>query len=133
MERSAEFYTALGWKRVPTNEKIVVYDLIGQTLGLYPKAKLCEDIGIPVGEAASGNGFSGITMGYNVREKKEVDEVLDKVDKAGGRILKKASDAFWGGYHGYFADFDGHIWEVAFNPYSPLHADGAFRWKGYKE
>ncbi len=59
MERSAKFYTALGWKRVPTNEEIVVYDLIGQSLGLYPKAKLCEDIGIPVGEAASGNGFSG--------------------------------------------------------------------------
>ena len=50
---------------------------------------------------------------------------------AGARILIPAHDVFWGGYIGYFADPDGHVWEIAWNPFSALGPDGAFRWNGY--
>lgn len=131
VQTSARFYDALGWQRAtgPDDpEEVVAYNLIGQTLGLYSKAMLAEDLGIP--EDAIG-GFSGMTLAYNVATKEEVAPVLELAVQAGGRILKPAGEIFWGGYIGYFYDPDGHVWEVAFNPYSPLGEDGAFRWGGY--
>lgn len=127
MEVSTAFYDALGWTRVETQDGVVAYDLIGATLGLYPLAALAEDIGIDVAELGTGRA----TLGYNCREKVEVEQVLDAVRALGGRVLKPAADVFWGGHHGYFADPDGHIWEVAHNPFSPLSPEGAFRWNGY--
>ncbi|MEM9579580.1 MAG: VOC family protein [Pseudomonadota bacterium] len=125
---SAEFYDALGWVRVQTQDGVVAYDLIGATLGLYPLAALAEDIGVDLSELGAGR----MTLGYNCREKPEVAEVLSRVEVAGGKVLKAAADVFWGGHHGYFADPDGHIWEVAHNPFSPLReGDGAFRWNGF--
>ncbi len=124
----AAFYHALGWQRVETQDGIVAYDLIGQTLGIYPLEKLAEDIGIDIDLLGRG----AMTLGYNVREKGQVSDVLGKVEAAGGRILKPAGDVFWGGHHGYFEDPEGHIWEVAHNPFSPLRDDGAFRWNGYR-
>lgn len=126
-DQLAAFYDALGWARVETQDGVVAYDLIGQTLGLYPLEKLAEDIGVPV--EALGRGAS--TLGYNVREKAEVAQILDLVTPAGGTVLKPATDVFWGGHHGYFQDPEGHIWEVAHNPFSPLSEAGAFRWNGY--
>lgn len=127
MERSSSFYDALGWHRVETQDGVVAYDLIGSTLGLYPRAALAEDIGLEIAELGAGRS----TLGYNCREKAEVAEVLAAAEAAGARILKPAADVFWGGHHGYFADPDGHIWEVAHNPFSALSDDGAFRWNGY--
>lgn len=128
MERAAAFYGALGWTQVETSDGVVAFDLVGQTLGLYPLDKLAEDIGVDVAQL----GHGGMTLGYNVRERDEVDAVLANVEKAGGTVLKPAQEVFWGGYHGYFSDPEGHIWEVAHNPFSPLRAeDGAFRWNGF--
>ncbi|WP_293449789.1 VOC family protein [Planktotalea sp.] len=127
MDRSAAFYDALGWSRVDTEDGVIAYDLLGQTLGLYPLDSLAEDIGIPVAELGAGRS----TLGYNCREKLQVAEVMSAAEQAGARILKAATGVFWGGHHGYFADPDGHIWEIAHNPFSPLRAeDGAFRWNG---
>lgn len=126
-DKLSGFYDALGWTRVETQDGVVAYDLIGQTLGLYPLEKLAEDIGVPVD--ALGVGAS--TLGYNAREKSEVAQILDLVAAAGGIVLKPAADVFWGGHHGYFKDPEGHIWEVAYNPFSPLSEAGAFRWNGY--
>ena len=123
----AAFYDGLGWQQVETQDGVVAYDLIGQTLGLYPMEKLAEDIGVPV--EALGAGAS--TLGCNVRERAEVAAVLDRVEAAGGKVLKAAEEVYWGGHHGYFADPEGHIWEVAHNPFSPLAEDGSFRWNGY--
>jgi len=123
----AAFYDALGWQRVETQDGVVAYDLIGQTLGLYPLEKLAEDIGVPVDTLGRG----AATLGYNVRDKADVAAILDRVEAAGGRVLKPAADVFWGGHHGYFADPEGHVWEVAHNPFSPLSDAGAFRWNGY--
>ncbi|WP_283425468.1 VOC family protein [Shimia sagamensis] len=131
VQASARFYDGLGWQRAtgPDDpDEVVAYNLPGQTLGLYSKSMLAKDLGIP--EEAIG-GFSGVTLSYNVRSKNEVAPVLDLVVRAGGRILKPASEIFWGGYIGYFCDPDGHVWEVAHNPFSPLDKDGAFRWGGY--
>jgi len=125
--RSAGFYESLGWCRVDSPDGVVVFDLLGQTLGLYPRENLANDLGL---DPAQIGGFLGITLGYNVREKPEVAAILAKVEPAGGRVLKPASDVFWGGHHGFFTDPDAHVWEVAFNPFSPLAANGAFQWNG---
>lgn len=127
VDRLAAFYDALGWQRVETSDGVIAYDLIGQTLGLYPLEKLAEDIGV----SASDLGHGALTLGYNVREKEDVAVLLDKVALAGGTVLKPAAGVFWGGHHGYFRDPEGHIWEVAHNPFSPLDSNGAFRWNGY--
>ncbi|GFE51415.1 glyoxalase [Roseobacter cerasinus] len=124
----AAFYDALGWVRTPSPDGVIAYDLIGQTLGLYPLDKLAEDMGLSVSDL----GYGACTFGYNVRDKSEVAPLLQRAEAAGGRILKPAQDVFWGGHHGYFADPEGHIWEIAHNPFSPLREeDGAFRWLGY--
>ena len=67
-------------------------------------------------EAQSGGGFRGVTIAYNTRTKEEVDEVMKLAVRSGGRAMRPAAEAFWGGYAGYFADPDGHLWEVAWNP-----------------
>lgn len=128
MDASATFYEALGWTRVESPDGVIAFDLIGQTLGLYPKAALADELGI---EAADIGGFSGISMGHNVPNKDDVAPLLERAKLAGGRIVKPAQDVFWGGHHGYFADVDGHIWEVAHNPFSTLGPNGEFRWLGY--
>jgi len=127
MAGMAAFYTALGWRRVEAEEGIIAFDLIGQTLALYPLEKLAEDIGMPLADLGRG----AVTLGYNVRNKAEVAPLLARAQAAGGRILKPAADVFWGGHHGYFADPEGTIWEVAHNPFAPLAEDGGFRWNGH--
>lgn len=128
LEVSAGFYEALGWTRVDSPDGVIAFDLIGQTLGLYPKTGLAEELGVDVKDIG---GFSGVTLAHNVANKQDVALLLAKVAAAGGKVLKPAQDVFWGGHHGYFADLDGHIWEVAHNPFSALREDGAFRWNGY--
>ncbi|MGJ8604325.1 MAG: VOC family protein [Marivita sp.] len=127
-DKAAAFYDALGWARVETQDGVIAYDLLGQTLGLYPLAKLAEDIGIDMAQL----GHGAMTLGYNTRDRGGVDHVMGRVEAAGGTVLKPAQEVFWGGYHGYFRDPEGHIWEVAHNPFSPLRdGDGAFCWNGY--
>ncbi len=122
----AAFYEALGWARVDSPDGVIAFDLIGQTLGLYPLEALAEDIGVPVGDLGRG----AMTLAHNLRNKADVAPLLARAEAAGARVLKPASDVFWGGHHGYFADPEGHIWEVAWNPFSPLGRDGAFQWNG---
>lgn len=127
MDRAAAFYESLGWTRVKTDDGIVVFDLLGQTLGLYPKADLARDMGLDPGEIG---GFSGVTLAHNVREKDEVAQIVVLAREAGARVLKEPHDVFWGGHIAYFADPDGHVWEIAHNPFSPPGPDGAFQWNG---
>lgn len=128
MNLSASFYEALGWTRVESPDGVIAFDLIGQTLGLYPKAGLAEELGL---DLADIGGFSGMTLAHNVANKTDVAPLLARAEAAGGRILKPAQDVFWGGHHGYFADIDGHVWEIAHNPFSKLGPNGEFRWLGY--
>jgi uncharacterized protein len=127
IEAAAAFYETLGWQRVPAQEGVIAFDLIGQTLGLYPLEDLARDMGLPVADL----GHGAITLAYNVRDKPEVAEVLAAAQAAGATILKPAHDVFWGGHIGYFRAPDGAIWEIAFNPFAPLSPEGAFRWNGF--
>ncbi len=128
LERSARFYEALGWEREASPDGVIAFNLLGQTLGLYPLDKLAEDIGVPVDSLKPGG--STVTLAHNVRSPEEVAQLLAAAEAAGGKLLKPAQDVFWGGHHGYFADPDGHFWEIAYNPFSPLGGDGAFQWGG---
>jgi catechol 2,3-dioxygenase-like lactoylglutathione lyase family enzyme len=112
VEQSLRFYEALGWKRGNDNPSVVFFQLPGMILALWSRTSLAEDAGL----APNERGFGGITLAYNARSKAEVDTVLAEAEHAGARILKPAKEAFWGGYTGYFADPDGHPWEVAWNP-----------------
>ncbi len=128
LERSAHFYAALGWRCIETKgEDIVTFDLLGQVLGLYPRQRLAQDLGVCVDTL----GHGAMTLGHNVRNTEQVDLLMAKAVAAGAEIVKQASEVFWGGYGGYFRDPDGHIWEVSYNPFSKLGPDGAFRWNGY--
>lgn len=128
VEKLARFYESLGWERVEGTDGMVVFDLIGQTLGLYSLEALAQEIGVP--EETLGRG--AMALAHNVPSKEEVAEVLHRVEAAGAKVLKKAQDVVWGGHHGYFSDPEGHIWEVAWNPHSPLGPKGEFQWKGAK-
>lgn len=128
LERAAQFYEALGWARVKTDDEgIVAFDLLSQVLGLYPLAKLAEDTGISEAELGTG----AITLSHNVGDRATVDALMERAKSAGAEIVKPAHAVFWGGYGGYFRDPDGHVWEVAQNPFSTLGPNGEFRWGGY--
>jgi catechol 2,3-dioxygenase-like lactoylglutathione lyase family enzyme len=114
-ERSLRFYRdGLGWQpSSASQDDVAFFPLGGVVLGLYPREKLAEDAHV----SATGSGFSGITLAHNTKSQEEVDEVLQTVERLGATIVKKAENVFWGGYSGYFADPDGHLWEVAWNPF----------------
>lgn len=119
--RSRAFYERLGWRASSaSNASVAFFQLNGMALGLYGRAALAEDAHLP----AAGHGFSGITLAQNQRDKAGVDAVIAEAAAAGGTVLKPAQDVFWGGYSGYFADPDGHVWEVAWNPYFELLPNG---------
>jgi catechol 2,3-dioxygenase-like lactoylglutathione lyase family enzyme len=117
LERSTAFYRdGLGFPVFGDFSGITFFKLNGTWLTLFPREELALDAGID----AAGQGFGGITLAHNVGSKKEVDTVLKEAKAAGARIVKAARGADWGGYSGYFADPDGYLWEVAWNPHIDL-------------
>ncbi len=128
LAKARAFYDALGWKIASEDEaeNIVCYNLNNMALALYPWDKLAEDAQVPV----ERSGYSAMTIAYNVTSECDVDTILAESEKAGGTIIKPGQKVFWGGYSGYFADPDGHLWEVAFNPFSSLGPNGEFQWGG---
>lgn len=95
------------------DDAIAIFTTTGTRLALYPLEKLAQDVGPHV---KPSKGFSGFTLGHNVRNKQEVADVLAFAEKAGGKIVKPAQDVFWGGHSGYFSDPDGYYWEVVWAP-----------------
>ena len=121
LDRSRRFYEEeLGWRRGNSHQEVVFFQLHGAVLALFGRESLAADVGVP----AEANGFSGVTLAYNARSKADADAVLAEAARAGARIVKPAQDVFWGGYSGYFADPDGHLWEVAWNPEWTLTPEG---------
>ena len=114
-KRSLNFYkNGLRWETSATIEDdIAFFPLGGVILALYPKTQLALDANV----GARGTGFSGITLAHNAKSEKEVDEVFQTIAKLGAEVIKKPQKVFWGGYSGYFADPDGYLWEVAYNPH----------------
>ena len=144
LKRSLVFYRdGLGFPTHDYKEEmgIVFFKLEGTWLSLYPKEKLAEDLAdtenptgsqdeqdsknllSPQGERIKVRGGkieSSVTLAHNVKSKEEVDAVVQLAVTAGAKLIKQPQEAFWGGYSGYFADPDGHLWEVAWNPFMDL-------------
>ena len=119
--RSREFYEALGWTASSASTpEMAFFQGNGLALALYGRAALAEDAEIE----DRPSGFSGITLAYNGRSEAEVDEVFAAAVKAGAQAVKIPRRTVWGGYSGYFADPDWHLWEVAFNPSFALDEAG---------
>ncbi len=121
LARSRAFYEALGWQGQEVEETFFV-QAGNSAVVLWSRAKLADDAGI---RDAAGDGFGGIALAHNVRSREEVDEIMAVAGAAGATITKPAAETFYGGYAGYFADPDGHLWEVAHNPGFTLAADGS--------
>ena len=125
LARAKQFYIdGLGWTAVdqPADE-ICFFQMPGIAFSLYPLDKLAEDIGTdPLSSVSRG----AVTLAHNTRDEAETDAVLAKATAAGAELVKAAEKVFWGGYSGYFADLDGHLWEVAYNPFATIEADGSF-------
>ena len=117
LERSIQFYRdGLGLPMMDGPDGIAFFETRGTRLSLYPRESLAEDATVP----AEGSGFQGFALAHNVRSTDDVDRVLEQAVKAGARLLKPGQKVFWGGYSGYFADPDGFLWEVAWNPHLSL-------------
>ncbi|MFN7250452.1 MAG: VOC family protein [Anaerobacillus sp.] len=116
IEKSLHFYRdGLGFQTSvdEENPSIVFFTNRGTRLALYPRVELAKDINEEA-PPEEGNGFSGITLAYNAKSEAEVNEIIQKAEIAGGKIVKKPQRVFWGGYSGYFTDPDGYYWEVAY-------------------
>ncbi len=114
LQRSARFYeTGLGWPRLETPPGVVFFNLNGTWLGLSERDSLARDAGV----APEGSGYAGFSLAHNVHTEGEVDAVMHEAVTAGAGLVKAPTRADWGGYHGYFSDPDGHLWEVAHNPF----------------
>ncbi len=119
--RARAFYEALGWRASAASQpEIAFFQGNGFALALFGREALAEDAGV----AASPSGFAAITLAHNGRSKEEVDAVYRHALSVGAKPVKAPQDTAWGGYSGYFADPDGHLWEVAWNPFFPLDERG---------
>lgn len=117
MERAIQFYEGLGWKKSAASvESLAVFPLGGITLCLHPRHELAKDAQLPNGKPE----FAGLTLSFNAKSEAEVDEVMREVAGLGASIIKPAQKVYWGGYSGYFKDLDGHVIEVAYNPFWPF-------------
>ena len=114
LDRAIRFYEeGLGLPRMPMEADVAFFPLDGTWLALYSREALATDATV----SPEGSGFEGIALAHNVHTREDVDQVIEQAVAAGGTLVKSAQDAVWGGYSGYFADPDGHLWEVAWNPH----------------
>jgi len=125
LQKSKKFYkNALGWE--PANgsdENIVFFNQGGIVVALYPIHKLAKDAGI----SAERSGFSGVTLAINQDSKAAVTATFNKAVKNGAQVLVKPRDTFWGGFDAYFADPDGHAWEIAWAPFWEFDEQGSLK------
>lgn len=99
-----------------SNDNVAFYDTGGTWLGLFPTEELAKDATV----SAEGSGFKKVTLAHNEPSKEAVDTVFAELKERGVKIVKEPVEVFWGGYSGYFADPDDHLWEVAYNPFMDL-------------
>lgn len=122
LARARAFYAALGWTEASqSQEAVAFFQLHGAVLGLFGLEDLAADQGRPGAKLGTG----AVTLAQNFPTEAEVDAAWAAAVKAGAIALKRPEKVFWGGYSGYWADPDGHVWEVAMNPFWPLADDGS--------
>lgn len=120
LARARTFYERLGWQGQEL-EQTVFFQAGGMVVVLWGRDKLADDAGLT---NKSTDGFGGIALAQNVRSRADVDAALAEAANAGARITQPARQTFYGGYAGHFADPDGHVWEIAYNPGFTLNPDG---------
>ena len=121
LERSTAFYHSLGWAKSPASMPVITFfEMQGSMFGLYEWSSLADDAQVP----AEGSGFRGVTLAMNLSSVADVDEVFAEWVSAGATPKVEPHTAFWGGYSSYVADPDGHLWELAHNPYATIDDDG---------
>ena len=119
---SRAFYARLGWdEHGQSQEGIAFYQMHGAVLALFDRKDLAQD----QGRAGVALGTGAMTLAQNFPTTEAVDAAFAQALAAGGTALKAPEKVFWGGYSGYWADPDGHVWEVAMNPFWPLATDGS--------
>ena len=121
LDRAKAFYGALGWVPTEQQDGVVFYQINGLVLGLFGRAALAKDQGRPAAKLGTG----AMTLAQNFSTKEDVDAAFALAIRSGAKVLKLPEEVFWGGYSGYYADPDGHVWEVAFNPFWTLSEDGS--------
>lgn len=118
---STAFYESLGWQKSASSmDTITFFQLEGSVLGLYERGALADDAQVPV----DGSGFRGVTFALNLASEADVDTAFAEFVAAGATAQVEPHTAFWGGYSSYVADPDGHLWELAYNPYWEIGPDG---------
>jgi len=116
LDRAVRFYEqGRGLCRLKTPSSVAFFEMGKTWLALWARESLADDAGVP----DAGSGFRGFSLAHNVRSPAEVDALLAHAGAGGGRVLRPGHTAEWGGYTGYFADPDGFLWEVAWNPKFP--------------
>ncbi len=122
LQRSRDFYIKIfGWTPTENStEGVVFFQLNGMQLALFPQEALADDAGV----SPDGNGFRRFSMAHNVNSEQEVDELVAALEEKGVNVLKQPGKVFWGGYSSYIADPDENLWEIAYNPFLPLDANG---------
>jgi uncharacterized protein len=124
MAKARGFYERLGLVASPASQlSVTFFQMGGSVLSLYGRDALAEDAHV----ASAPKGFSGVTLAYNCRNEADVDATLAHAVACGATLIKPAQKVFWGGYSGYFSDLDGHLWEVAHNPFLPIDTEGRVR------
>jgi catechol 2,3-dioxygenase-like lactoylglutathione lyase family enzyme len=125
LKKAVAFYRdGLGWAKSDIGgDEVAFLKTGGVVIALFPRPSFAADAGIDVDDVEHG-GFSRISLAHNVAEEGQVDSVLKEAARAGATIVKKAQEIFFG-RHGFFADPDGYLWEVAWNPSFPMGADGS--------
>jgi predicted lactoylglutathione lyase len=121
---STAFYERLGWRRSSASAEgeVTFIDTPGGILGLWSATELAKDAGMPGSEPPAG--FRGVALAINLASPAEVDAAIAAWVAAGGIVTRPAAETEWGGYTGYVADPDGHLWELAHNPFWPLDERG---------
>ena len=127
LARSRAFYSALGWRESRGSQNTVAFYCAGTVaFALFQREALADDAGVP----ATGSGFPGFTLAHNVASAAEVETTISEAVAAGGLLVRAPETAPWGGFRGYFADPDGFLWEVCWNPFFPLDENGFIQLPG---
>ncbi len=128
LKKATSFYeSVLGTPPNTSYEGVTFIELPGTWLSLFPIENLARDISPEL--AIARGQFGGITLAYNCRSKDEVIAIMKNAHSFGARIMKEPQETFWGGYSGYFADLDGHHWEVVWGPMFEFSENGALKFK----
>jgi catechol 2,3-dioxygenase-like lactoylglutathione lyase family enzyme len=119
---SRRFYEGLGFRAADfDNEGVAFFDMNGVVLAVFGHGDLAEDADT---ELEAGGNYSRMSLAINLESEAAVDAAMAFAARQGGRVTQPARKVFWGGYAGYFADPDGFLWEIAYNPFWPLDEHG---------